>query len=105
MNGPSAAGLARRLDAETIVPLEWEAWEALAPELDELERHDTFVAGDLVIGRLAGRLVAVEEPGRDERVVRLLADEAAARAFVEDRKATYERMFEGGCGCKVEYYR
>lgn len=96
--------LDRRLDAEGIVALEVEEWEALQESVEEVESHPTFLAGDLVIVRLEGSLAAVEEPRSTERVVRRLPDEEAARRFVEDRLQTYERTWDG-CGCKVEYYR
>jgi hypothetical protein len=36
--------------------------------------------------------------------LRAMADREAAEAFVSDRLATYERMWDG-CGCKVHYRR
>jgi hypothetical protein len=79
-------------------------WEGLAAVLEEVERHPTFLAGDLVIVRCDAGLVAVEEPSSRERVIRLLGGEEEARRFVRERLDTYERMWDG-CGCKVEYYR
>lgn len=97
--------LDQRLHDEGIVSLETAEWEALAPAYDELERHATHLAGDLVIVQTASGPMAVEEPSLRERVVRLIGDEPdAVRAFVKDRLDTYERMWDG-CGCKVEYYR
>jgi len=95
--------LDRRLQAEGIVTLEAPEWEKLAEGFEELERHPTFLAGDLVIARNPAGTVAVEQPSSRERVVRRLADEEVGR-FVQDRLDTYERMWDG-CGCKVEYYR
>lgn len=97
--------LVRRLDDEGIVALETETWTGLEGPMEEVERHPTYVAGDLLILRVGGRLVAVEEPSGSERVVRLLADDEEARRFVRERMETYDRMFDGGCGCKVDYYR
>lgn len=95
--------LDRRLGSDGIVSLESTEWEALKGDFEEVERHPTFLAGDLVIVRDAVGPVAVEEPSSRERVLRRLAEEEV-RAFVEDRLETYERMWDG-CGCKVEYYR
>lgn len=96
--------LERRVLAEGIVSLAAAEWGTLEGALEEIERHDTFISGDLVIGRYGGVLVAVEEPAPDKRVLRHLADEAEARRFVKERLDTYERMWDG-CGCKVDYFR
>jgi hypothetical protein len=95
--------LKRRLLSETIVTLSPAEWAEVEGAFEEVERHGTLIAGDLIIARDGGGLVAVEEPSPRERVVRRLADDAAVRAFVKDRLDTYERMWDG-CGCKVEYY-
>lgn len=96
--------LRRRLLDEAFVVLTLEEWQDVSPAFEEVERHRTFLAGDLVIARDDQGPVAVEEPRPRERVVRRLAGEEDVRAFVQDRLDTYERMWDG-CGCKVEYYR
>ncbi len=96
--------LNQRLRSETVVTLDPADWPEVGGDFEELERHATLIAGDLLIARDAEGLVAVEEPSPRERVVRRLADENEVRAFVKDRLDTYERMWDG-CGCKVEYYR
>jgi len=100
----TAEDLRHRVLAEGIVTLESADWERLGGSFDEVERHDTFIAGDLVIARSGDVLVAVERPTAGKRVIRRLTDESEARAFVRDRLDTYERMWDG-CGCKVDYYR
>ena len=85
------------------VPLSRAEWEALAPEFAVVERHNTQLAGDLLIIQVGDDLVALEEPSRDARVARLLGGRAAASAFIEKRLAEYERMWDG-CGVKVEYF-
>jgi hypothetical protein len=95
--------LDRRLRSEGIVTMAATEWEELAEGFEEVERHATFLAGDLVIARGSAGPVAVEQPSSGERVVRRLADDEVRR-FVQDRLDTYERMWDG-CGCKVEYYR
>lgn len=94
--------LESRLDQDRIVSLSAAEWEAMAADYTEVERHFTVLAGDLLIVRGAGGLLAVEEPRRGHRVVRRLADDEF-REFVQDRLDTYERMWDG-CGCKVDYY-
>jgi hypothetical protein len=99
----TAEELDRRLRSERIVPLSVSQWDELAANFEELERHDTLVAGHLLIIRSPSGLAAVEQPSPSERVVRLLSDEQQARRFVQDRLEAYERMWDG-CGCKVDYY-
>jgi hypothetical protein len=96
--------LTQRILAEGIVTLDTAAWQKVADSFEELERHDTFIAGHLVVARREGVLVAVEEPVSTRRVIRRMADDAEVRRFVQDRLDTYERMWDG-CGCKVDYYR
>jgi len=95
--------LAERLAAGKIVSLPAEEWEGMKDAFVEVERHSTFIAGDLVVARYGDTLFVVEEPSSRERVLRRLADEQEVRSFVQDRLDAYERMWDG-CGCKVEYY-
>jgi len=95
--------LQRRLQDERIVSLSAVAWAAMANDFEQVERHDTLVAGDLLIIRTDAGLAAVEQPKSAERVVRLLGSTREAKAFVQERLALYERMWDG-CGCKVDYY-
>ncbi len=85
------------------VPLDRESWEGLASHFQEMERHGTQLAGDLIIVRIPAGLVAVEAPSRDARVARFLGGEKEARDFVARRMEEYERMWDG-CGVKVDYY-
>jgi hypothetical protein len=77
-------------------------WAAMAASFPEIERHATGVAGDLLIVRTGAGLAAVELPTDAERIIRPLADAEAARRFVDERLAQYERMWEG-CGCRIDY--
>ena len=95
--------LARRLETERVVSLTADAWAALADGVEEVERHSTGVAGNLLIVRVESQLAAVEEPSSGNRVVRRLADTNEAGEFVRQRLEQYERMWDG-CGCKVDYY-
>lgn len=93
-----------RLARGEIVRLSSADWQALRDSFATIEEHDTQLAGALLIVQATdGTLAAVEAPTAAERVVRRLADRAAADAFVEERLATYNRMWDG-CGCKVDYY-
>lgn len=85
------------------VPFSREEWEAVAHAFPVVERHNTQLAGDLLIIKLGDALAAVEAPSRDARVARLLGGSQEARVFVEKRLEEYERMWDG-CGVKVDYY-
>ena len=95
--------LTDRLQSERVVALTDAEWAELENGFDEVERHDTMIAGDLLIIRASVGLAAVERPHTDERVVRLLRDPDEVRQFVRERLSLYERMWDG-CGCKVDYY-
>lgn len=91
------------LRTKHIVVLPDTEWTALADGFDEVERHDTKVAGDLQIIQTGSGLAAVEQPSAAERVVRVLGGVDEVRQFVRERLSIYERMWDG-CGCKVDYY-
>lgn len=95
--------LDERLRAERIVPMPAAEWDALAGQIEEIERHDTFIAGPLLIVRTPAGMAAVERPSPATRVVRRIADMTEARSFVDGRLETYDNMWNG-CGCKVDYY-
>ena len=84
------------------VPLSANEWNELAPHFRVVERHNTQLAGDILIIRLNGEYAAIEQPSRDARVARLLMGQEEVNAFVERRLSEYERMWDG-CGVKVDY--
>lgn len=92
-----------RIEAGGTVPLSREEWESVAETFEVVERHNTQLAGDLLIIRVGNALAALESPSRDARVARLLGGEEEVRAFVQKRLEEYERMWDG-CGVKVEYF-
>ena len=87
--------LTKRLDAGEIVSLSTKAWAKLVADFTEVERHATGLAGDLLIVSRDGRLAAVEESDAAKRVVRPLKSRAAARDFVRERLAAYDRLWDG----------
>lgn len=95
--------LLERLRADRIVVLSAADWTTLADCFPRMAKHDTLVAGDLLIVETASGLAAVEQPKASERVVRLLGGREDADRFVQQRLELYERMWDG-CGCKVDYY-
>lgn len=98
----TADELTRRLDTETVVWLDADEWCDLRTTFEQVGRHPTFIAGDLVLVRDSAGLAAVEEPSSTERVLRRLPDPETAQRFVADRLDAYERMWDG-CGCRVHY--
>ena len=78
-------------------------WEGVADRFEVLEIHDTKLAGRLQLVRDGRGFAAVERPGPGRRVVRRFGGESEARVFVEERLATYDRMWDG-CGCKIDYF-
>jgi len=92
-----------RLAAERVVEMPAATWARLAPAVEEVERHATGLAGDLLIVRSAGGLAAVEQPAPDARVIRRLSGRDEARALIARRLETYDKMWDG-CGCKVDYH-
>ncbi|NIN72991.1 MAG: hypothetical protein GTO46_13900 [Gemmatimonadetes bacterium] len=100
----TAEELNRRLKDDRIVRMPAAEWVELAEACEVVERHDTQVAGELLIVRCAGGLAALEQPAAGERVLRRLSDAEEAQRFVQARLEAYERMWDG-CGCKIDYYK
>ncbi len=100
----TADELVRRVVEEGITKLESTEWRELEGAFEVVARHDTFIAGELIVARRGDVLLAVERPAPGLRVARRLRDDDEVSRFVTDRLDTYERMWDG-CGCKVEYYR
>ena len=96
--------LIKRLESETVVKLAAKEWSQLAGHYQEVQKHPTFAAGDLLIVRDDSGLLAVEQPAPDERVIRRLNSLEEAEQFVQQRLKDYERMWDG-CGCKIDYYK
>jgi hypothetical protein len=90
----TAEELRGRLKAERIVTITAAEWAAVAGSFEQVERRDTFVAGDLLIVLSEAGLAAVEQPSPEQRVVRPLSDDAEAHCFVQHRFEEYERMWD-----------
>ena len=95
--------LNQKLLDQEIVPLSAGDWAGVKEHFEELERHGTFVVGDLLIVRGETGLAAVEQPFRDKFVLRPLASDEEKDEFVKKRLEKYERIWDG-CGCKIDYY-
>lgn len=100
----SVRDLVGRIPHHPPLELDQEELAELLDSAEILRDADTCLAGRI---RILGfdDVVLVQEHDQDGRVlVRRLDTEAAASALVDDRLATYERMWDG-CGCKVDYGR
>ena len=98
------AELVRRLRGGEVVALPRAEFDDM-PTGSRYERTiDTGLAGPIHVLHVDDLWAVVEFPPRSTDVaVRPLADEAAVDAFVADRLATYERMWDG-CGCRPDYW-
>ena len=95
--------LLRLLEDGRPVPLSSQEWEVISHHFPVEERHQTQLAGELLIVRTSEGLVAIEAPSREARVARLLGGVEEVREFVAKRLEEYERMWDG-CGVKVDYF-
>ena len=93
----------KRLSLGGTVPLSDREWTDLSEHFPVEERHQTQLAGELLVISFGGGLAAVEAPSRNSRVARYLGGPEDARAFVARRLEEYERMWDG-CGVKVDYF-
>lgn len=98
----AADDLLERLDRDRIVSLEPDELAALLDRALTLRDDDTLLAGRIRILTLEGRVLVQEQTTGGEVLIRQVGSEAAAQRLVDDRLATYERMWDG-CGCKVRY--
>jgi hypothetical protein len=87
--------LLQRLDAGETVALSARSWASLAASFSVVERQATGLAGDLLIVARDGRLAAVEAPDEASRAVRPLKSRGAARDFLRERLAAYDRLWDG----------
>lgn len=78
------------------------AWAALLVRAEVLRAEDTFLSGWIRVLRVDGGVVVQEEAPDGRILLRWRADRAAADRFVDQRLATYDRMWNG-CGCRVDY--
>jgi hypothetical protein len=92
MTGPQ---LAKILESGAVAAVPAKDWRKLGRDFEETEAHDTGIGGMLRLGRLDGRLVAVEQPEPDRLAVRPFRTRKDASAFVKDRLEAYDRLWDG----------
>lgn len=96
--------LLARLEETAVTPADAEEFGALLEAGAVIRRVDTRLAGALEVLDLDDRFLIVERTLKGQTVVRRLLDRAETDRFVNDRLATYERMWDG-CGCRIDYLR
>ncbi len=87
--------LLETLDRGDVAPVRWRDWERFRDRFRQSSSHDTGSHGKIRVGRMAGRVVAVERADDRLRAVRAFDDRSEAKAFVEDRLAQYDRFWDG----------
>lgn len=96
--------LLARFEETAVTPVDAEELGALHEVSVVIRRVNTRLAGDLEVLALEDRLLIVERTLKGQTVVRRMLDRDETDRFVNDRLATYERMWDG-CGCRIDYLR
>jgi hypothetical protein len=92
------------LQRRKVVVLDADDLMELLESAETIREDDTSIAGPIRILRI-DRLIVVQETTTEKRevVVRGFRSLEEAQSFVDQRLATYERMWDG-CGCKIDYF-
>lgn len=77
--------------------------QLLLDRADVVREVDTHISGWIRILDLDGTIILEEETTEGEVLLRRLESVEKAAALIEDRLATYERMWDG-CGCRIDYH-
>jgi len=101
-DAPGVASMVEEVRARALVVFDELDLPALLEASELLRDVDTCLAGRIRILVLDGLMLVQEQTPDREVLVRRVGTREAAEAFVDDRLATYERMWDG-CGCKVDY--
>ncbi len=101
-SGPIAREVVEQITRQAVVPLDERDLPALLEASETLRDDDTCLAGRIRVLSLQGHVMVQEQTQQGQILVRRLGSREAAEGFVDDRLATYERMWDG-CGCKVDY--
>jgi len=99
----TAPDLVEQTARHTLVALEEHDLSVLLEASEIIRADDTCLAGWIRILSFQGHVMVQEETPDGQNLLRRLGSMEAAERFVEERLATYERMWDG-CGCKVDYH-
>ncbi len=96
--------LLEALRQETVITLSDERLQGLLKSVEILRDEDTCLSGRIRILSVDGNVLLQGQTPEGKILLRKMASVDEAERFLEDRLATYERMWDG-CGCKVDYDR
>jgi len=89
------AGLTRGIELGRGVAITDDDLASLLENSDLLFDRDTSIAGHIRILGFGDQILVQEQTPEGELFVRELPSDEAARRFVDDRTAAYERMWDG----------
>jgi len=97
-------GLLERLRVGEVVAVPRDEFDTLSAAFAYERTVDTGLAGPIHVVHVDDLWAVVEFPRRSVDVaVRPLADADEVDAFIDDRLAVYEKMWDG-CGCRPDYW-
>jgi hypothetical protein len=91
------------LQTRAPIPVDRDVLVDLLEEAEVLRQENTCVAGWIRILSVDGAILVQEETPEGNALARRMHSIEDADTFVNDRLATYERMWDG-CGCKIKYF-
>jgi len=95
--------LITKLQSQAPIPVDREILVGLLEAAEVLRQDNTCVAGWIRILSVDGVILVQEETPDGNALARRLPSIEDANDFVNERLASYERMWDG-CGCKINYF-
>ncbi len=86
-----------------VIPIERAELPRLLDQALVVKEVDTHISGWIRILDLDGIIILEEETTEGEVLLRRFKSVEMAASLIEDRLATYERMWDG-CGCRIDYH-
>lgn len=99
----TAAQILRDAAGAAVLLIDDAALAALLAEAIAVREQDTLISGPIRVLELHEAVIVQEQTPDGQALVRRLDSRETADAFVDDRLATYDRMWDG-CGCTVRYF-
>jgi len=95
--------LLSRLREAKPIELTREELAGLLAEARLLREEDTRLSGPIRLLEVDRRVLVQEQSFDGRLALRVVSSVEAGQAFLKDRLASYERMWDG-CGCKVDHF-
>jgi hypothetical protein len=95
--------LLERAQQSRVVEIRHEELAALLADARLLREEDTRLCGSIRVLQLGPQILIQEQSFEGQPLIRLADSAESAQAFVEERLATYERMWDG-CGCRIDHF-